>query len=212
MGQKIHPKCFRLGITQNHLSNWFCEKKLYSALVFEDITIRNILKKIFSEKQITISEIEIERINENSILSIFVSTSNINKFLKLNLEEIEKLLKKTIPTLNTVCLIPKNVEDKTTDTMFVAEQIVKKLENRYPFKRAMKEAIRQAQASGIEGIKIQVSGRLNGAEIARTEWKREGRVPLHTIRAKIGYSYQTAATIYGIIGVKVWLFLGEIKS
>lgn len=214
MGQKIHPKCFRLGINQNHLSNWFCEKKFYSNLIVEDLEIRSNLKKILTEKQITISEIEIERINSNDVLYIYVSTSNISRFLKLNLEEIEKSLKKKFSNLNlkTISLIPKSIEDKTRDPNLVTEQIVKKLENRYPFKRAMKEAIRQSQASGIEGIKIQVSGRLNGAEIARSEWKREGRVPLHTIRAKIGYSYQTAATIYGILGVKVWLFLGEIKG
>jgi small subunit ribosomal protein S3 len=210
VGQKIHPKCLRLGITQEHLSNWYGDKTLYSNLISEDFFIRKFLQNFLQQKQISVSDINIQR--TNNLTSVFISTPNVAKFVKLNLTEIDFLLKKKIKTLQNIIVVPNNVTDRSKDASLVAEQVVKKLENRYPFKRAMKEAIRQVQASGVEGIKIQISGRLNGAEIARSEWKREGRVPLHTLRAKIGYSYQTASTIYGILGVKVWLFLGEVSK
>jgi small subunit ribosomal protein S3 len=209
VGQKIHPKCLRLGITQQHLSNWFGDKKSYSNLILQDFLIRNFLQDFLSKKQISISDIQIER--TYNLISVFILTPNVAKFVKLNLVELRESLTRSIKSNDNLIFIPINIPNKSQETSLVAEQVVKKLENRYPFKRAMKEAIRQTQASGIEGIKIQVSGRLNGAEIARSEWKREGRVPLHTLRAKIGFAYQTAFTIYGILGVKVWLFLGEVK-
>jgi small subunit ribosomal protein S3 len=214
MGQKIHPKCFRLGITQNHLSNWFSKKTIYSELLQEDTIIRDDLMILFKQKKIFISDIEIERVNKTILVKINILKENLVKFFKCNLEEIEKNLTKKLFSSKKIFLFPKSIneKEKTKDVNLIIKDIIKKLENRYPFKRAMKETIRQCQLSGIKGIKIKISGRLNGAEIARSEWKREGRVPLQTLQAKIGYSSQTASTIYGILGVKVWVFLGEVTK
>ena len=210
MGQKINPKCFRLGVTQHHLSTWFGPKTSYSDLIMEDFLIRKTLTEIFKQEYVKVSEIQIERYKRNEAVILFISTPTINQLLQINVSKIEEALRKKIKANRKFYLVPKVIDDESKDANLVAAQIVNKLENRFPFKRAMKESIRQSQASAVPGIKIQVSGRLNGIEIARSEWRREGRVPLHTLRAKIDYAHQTASTIYGIIGVKVWLFLGEV--
>jgi small subunit ribosomal protein S3 len=209
VGQKINPKCFRLGVTQNHLSTWFGNKTSYSDLIIEDFLIRKTLTEIFKQEYVKVSEINIERYKKNEAVILFIFTPTINQLLQINVSKIETALRKKIKANRKFYLVPKVIDDEAKDANLVAAQIVNKLENRFPFKRAMKESIRQSQASEVPGIKIEVSGRLNGIEIARSEWRREGRVPLHTLRARIDYSHQTASTIYGIIGVKVWLFLGE---
>ena len=212
MGQKIHPNGLRLGIVQDHLSTWFENKTRYSKVLNEDFAIRRVLKQIFEKRQIQISDIKISRYTQNKTVLIYISTVEINKLAEMNLVLIQGLLKKSFGEDKTFELIPEIVEESQKDANLMALKVVSKLRDRVPFKRAMKDCIQECYLAGVLGIKIQVSGRLNGVEIARSEWKRQGRVPLHTLQAKIKYSQQVAHTIYGIIGVKVWIFLGEDQS
>lgn len=250
MGQKTHPKGFRLTTTQKHLSEWYGNKLIYPSLIEEDFIIREKINNSFSEF-LSISKVEINRINQNidnkeyvniTIHALFPRAKEMyRKVAKYFTDTIENSNAKTLSLLNnnkgtlkrfTSLLLKRNIrnlirflqvkyeknysisinfiknpfEDSTLIAKFIAEQ----LEKRVPFRRAVKQAIKKVQRTELKGIKIQVSGRLNGIEMARSEWKRDGQVPLHTLKAKIDYSSYRAETIYGTIGIKVWLFAGNI--
>lgn len=255
MGQKTHPKGFRLITTQKHLSSWYSSKYSYPSLIKEDYFIRSNIEKTFNDI-LSISKIEIERINEEgqkqeqititlhalfprekeisrklgkyfldledskdlknkvlklkNISSLYSSKENIKKFTSL-------LLKRTIrnfirflqvKTNKNYFLNIKFIKNPFEDAALIAKFIADQLEKRTPFRRAVKQTIKKVQRTFMKGVKVQVSGRLNGIDIARSEWKLDGQVPLHTLKANIDYTHQMAQTIYGVIGIKVWLFKG----
>jgi small subunit ribosomal protein S3 len=209
VGQKIHPTGFRLGINQEHRSVWFANSNRYPELVKEDFQIRDYVYKQLSNAGI--SDIRIERKADQ--IDLEVQTARPGVVVGRGGSGIEALRTGLQDLLGGNRQIRINVVEVTrvdADATLLAEYITQQLERRVSFRRVVRQAIQRAQKAGVEGIKIQVSGRLNGAEIARTEWTREGRVPLHTLRADLDYSYQTAHTQYGILGVKVWIFKGEI--
>lgn len=216
MGQKIHPVGFRLGITQEHQSRWFADSGRYPKLLQEDYTIRNFLEKNpFKLKSLDspgIAKVRIERKADQIDLEIHTSRPGVVVGRGgQGIEELRTGLQKALKDNNRQIRI--NVVEVAridADAALIAESVVRDLERRVSFRRVVRQAIQRAQKAGIEGIKIQISGRLNGAEIARTEYTREGKVPLHTLRADIDYAYRTAQTIYGILGIKVWVFKGEI--
>ena len=209
MGQKTHPLGFRLGITQTHRSSWFEVSKNYPKTLEEDFVIRSYVEKEVSSAGL--SKILINRKSDQIEIDIHASRpgvivgrsgSGIEK-MKLDLNKLTKNAKQ----------IRINVSELSRpdgDAALIAEFIAQQLEKRVAFRRATRQAIQKAQRSDVKGIKVQVSGRLNGAEIARTEWVREGRVPLQTLRADIDYATKKAFTIYGILGIKVWVFNGEV--
>ncbi len=209
MGQKIHPTGFRLGITKEHRSRWFADSKRYPELLQEDHKIRQYVDKNLNNAGI--SDVRIERKADQ--IDLEVHTARPGVVVGRGGSGIEKLRTELQELLGNNRQIRINVVEVArvdADAELIAEYIVQQLERRVSFRRVVRQAIQRAQRAEVQGIKIQVSGRLNGAEIARTEWTREGRVPLHTLRANIDYSYRTAKTIYGILGVKVWIFKGEI--
>lgn len=209
MGQKIHPIGFRLGITQEHRSRWFADTKRYPELLQEDHKIRQYVEKNLSNAGI--SAIRIERKADQIDLEIHTARPGV--VVGRGGSGIETLRTGLQSALGSNRQIRINVIEVTrvdADAELIAEYIAQQLERRVSFRRVVRQAIQRAQRAEVQGIKVQVSGRLNGAEIARTDWTREGRVPLHTLRANIDYSYRTAKTIYGILGVKVWVFKGEI--
>lgn len=210
MGQKIHPIGFRLGITQEHRSQWFADAKRYPDLLQEDYIIREYVTKNLNNAGI--SKVRIERKADQIDLEIYTARPGVVvgrggagiDSLRTGLQKSLKDSSRQI-RINVV-----EVARVDADAELIAEYVVQQLERRVSFRRVVRQAIQRAQRAGVEGIKIQVSGRLNGAEIARTEYTREGKVPLHTLRADIEYSYRTAQTIYGVLGIKVWVFKGEI--
>jgi len=209
VGQKIHPTGFRLGITKEHRSRWFADTKRYPELLQEDHKIRQYVEKTLNNAGI--SDVRIERKADQ--IDLEVHTARPGVVVGRGGSGIEKLRTELQELLGNNRQIRINVVEVTrvdADAELIAEYIIQQLERRVSFRRVVRQAIQRAQRAEVQGIKIQVSGRLNGAEIARTEWTREGRVPLHTLRANIDYSYRTAKTIYGILGVKVWIFKGEI--
>ena len=210
MGQKIHPIGFRLGVIQDHRSRWFADGALYPERLQEDYKIRQFVVKNLSNAGI--SEVRIERKADQ--IDLEVRTARPGVVVGRGGTGIESLragLQKALKDNNRQIRINVvEVARVDAEAALVAEYIVQQLERRVSFRRVVRQAIQRAQRAGVEGIKIQVSGRLNGAEIARTEWTREGRVPLHTLRADVDYSYRTAQTTYGILGVKVWIFKGEV--
>lgn len=206
MGQKVHPYGFRLGYTKNWLSRWF-SKKEYPAFVLEDDRLRKYVKKKLY--QAGISRIEIERAGGKVRLIIHTARPGIVIGRKgIEIEKLRDDLKKQFQTEFTIEV--NEIRRPETDAQLVAENIALQLERRVAFRRAMKRTVGLARRFGAEGIKVYCSGRLAGAEIARSEWYRDGRVPLHTLRADIDYGYAIARTTYGVIGVKVWIFKGEI--
>ncbi|HKK33834.1 MAG TPA: 30S ribosomal protein S3 [Desulfomicrobiaceae bacterium] len=206
MGQKVHPYGFRLGYNKNWLSRWY-SKKDYPKFVFEDNKLRKFVKKKLYHAGI--AKIEIERAADKVRLILFTARPGI--VIGRKGVEIEKLRGELRHKFQTDFSIEVNeIRRPETDAQLVAENIATQLERRVAFRRAMKRTIGIAQKFGAQGIKISCAGRLGGAEIARTEWQREGRVPLHTLRADIDYGFAEAHTTYGIIGVKVWVFKGEI--
>lgn len=227
MGQKINPLGFRLGVIQKPRSQWFAKDKHYSQLVIEDSFLRKILMTQFPEAGIT--SIEIHRKLDQIKIEIRLARpatiigrdgngleelrknieKKLTKFRKLNFYFYKNIFSEGLEKPKISLHITK-LATPDLEAAFLADFVVEQLEKRIPFRRAVRQAIQRAQRAQIKGIKIQVSGRLNGAEIARSEWVREGRVPLQTLRADIDYSYKTAKTIYGIIGVKIWLFKGEV--
>jgi small subunit ribosomal protein S3 len=212
VGQKIHPTGFRLGITQEHRSRWFAEPRRYPELLQEDYRIRNYIATDKDLKNAGISDVRIERKADQ--IELEVRTARPGVVVGRGGAGIESLragLQKLLNDPNRQIRINVvEVARVDADAVLVAEYVAQQLERRVSFRRVVRQAIQRAQRAGVEGIKIQVSGRLNGAEIARTEYTREGKVPLHTLRADIDYHYCTAQTIYGILGIKVWIFKGEI--
>lgn len=216
MGQKIHPVGFRLGITQEHRSRWFADSDRYPKLLQEDYTIRNFIEKnpykLKSLDSPGISQVRIERKADQIDLEVHTARPGVVVGRGgQGIEELRVGLQKALgDTDRQIRINVIEVARVDADSGLIAEYVGQQLERRVSFRRVVRQAIQRAQRAGIEGIKIQVSGRLNGAEIARTEYTREGKVPLHTLRADIDYAYRTAQTIYGILGIKVWVFKGEI--
>ena len=208
MGHKVHPYGFRLGYNKNWKSRWFSDKK-YAEYVFEDSKLRNYVKeKLFHAG---ISKIEIERAADKIRLILFTARPGI--VIGRKGAEIEKLRAELKAKFGREFVIEVNeIRRPETDAQLVAESIAQQLERRVAFRRAIKKTLGMAQKFGTQSIKMQCGNRLGGAEIARTEWAREGRVPLHTLRADIDYGVALAKTTYGIIGIKVWVFKGEILS
>nr|YP_001019089.1 ribosomal protein S3 [Chlorokybus atmophyticus]Q19VB0.2 RecName: Full=Small ribosomal subunit protein uS3c; AltName: Full=30S ribosomal protein S3, chloroplastic [Chlorokybus atmophyticus]ABD62251.2 ribosomal protein S3 [Chlorokybus atmophyticus]WKT05637.1 ribosomal protein S3 [Chlorokybus atmophyticus] len=208
MGQKIHPLGFRLGITQDHRSHWFAKPAQYRQLLQEDNSIRNFLRtKLINAG---IARIDIQRKADQVEIEVRTARPGLivgrsGKGVENLLRDLQEQFKNKRRFRITITYIP----EPDLESTLIAEFIAQRLEARAPFRRAMRQAIQRATRAGVEGIKIQVAGRLNGAEIARSEWVREGRVPLQTLRANIDYSYCQAKTIYGILGIKVWMFKGE---
>lgn len=211
MGQKTHPLGFRINITQQHKSSWCSKKQTYAKFLKEDYIIRQHITK--SLKSASIVNIQINRKVDQ--VEIEIKTARPGIILGKSGAGIENLRDEIDKKLKSQTQIRINVIEVTEpdrEAPIIAEFISQQLEKRVAFRRAIRQAIQRAQKANIKGIKVQVSGRLNGAEIARSEWVREGRVPLQTLRADIDYSYKRAQTIYGVLGIKVWLFKGEILS
>lgn len=209
MGQKIHPIGFRLGITKEHKSCWYADTKHYPALLQEDRRVRDYVNKNLSNAGI--ADIRIERKADQIDLAIHTARPGVVVGRGgSGIEQLRVGLQKELGGNRQIRINVIEVSRVDADATLIAEYITQQLERRVSFRRVVRQAIQRAQRAEVKGIKIQVGGRLNGAEIARSEWVREGRVPLHTLRADIDYSYRTAQTIYGILGVKVWVFKGEI--
>ncbi|OGL40604.1 MAG: 30S ribosomal protein S3 [Candidatus Schekmanbacteria bacterium RBG_16_38_11] len=206
MGQKVHPTGFRLGINKTWDSKWYA-KKNFAKFLHEDLQIRKFVRSRL--ERAGVSKIEIERASDNLRVNIYSSRPGIvigkrgSEIDRLK-DELKKIISKNV-TINTF-----EIKKAEIDSQLVAENVALQLERRIAFRRAMKKNVASALRFGAQGIKIRCSGRLGGAEIARTEWFREGRVPLHTLRADVDYGFAEARTTYGIIGVKVWIYKGEI--
>lgn len=242
MGQKTHPKGFRLVTTQKHLSEWYSSKINYPVLIKEDYLIRSKIHDVFNEF-LSISKIEITRITQEvdsqeyvnlKIYALFprakemsrkvttyfneknevrggvlnTSKDNLKAFttllLKRNIRNLIRTLQ--VETKKNYYVTIEFIKNPFEDATLIAKYIAEQLEKRTPFRRAVKQTIKKVKNTATKGIKVEVSGRLNGIDIARSEWKRDGRVPLHTLTATIDYTHQIAHTIYGVIGIKVWLF------
>lgn len=213
MGQKTHPLGFRLGITQDHKSTWYSNLNQYANVLKEDDTIRTYIGTIAKSK--SISNVQIKRNGLNDQIQLNIETGKPGVLvgdLGTGLETLLSNVKKLLPSNRQLTINVFEVEKVDLDASLLADLVVEQLEKRVAFRRAIREALQRAQKQNVKGIKIQVSGRLNGAEIARSEWIREGRVPLQTLRADIDYATKEANTIYGILGIKVWLFRSEILS
>ncbi len=210
MGQKVHPIGIRLGITKDWASNWYANSQQYPKYVYADYQVREFLKKKL--KEASVSRIVIERPARKANITIHTARPGI--VIGKKGEDIEKLRREICKILELplqdVRLNIAEIRKPELDAQLVAEGIAQQLERRVMFRRAMKRAVTNTMRLGAEGIKVKVGGRLNGAEIARSEWYLEGRVPLHTFRADIDYGFSEAKTTYGIIGVKVWVFRGEV--
>jgi len=206
VGQKVHPYGFRLGINRSWRSRWFARKD-YGSLLLEDLNLKRMLKKKFFHAGI--SHIEVERAANKLTIIIFTARPGIIVGKKGS--EIEKLKKDLqVLTGRDVNLKIQEVSKPELDSQLVSEGIAQQLEKRIAFRRAMRRAVDSTLRFGAKGIKVRVSGRLNGAEIARTEWYLNGQLPLHTLRADIDYGFAQAYTTYGVIGVKVWIYKGEV--
>ncbi len=210
MGQKVHPTGIRLGITRDWTSKWYAHSKNFPALLQTDYTVREFLKKRLAEA--SVSRIHIERAARR--VNITIHTARPGIVIGKKGEDIEKVRAEVARRLHLpvqdVRLNIAEIRKPETDAQLVAEGIAQQIEKRVMFRRAMKRSVMNTMRSGALGIKVRASGRLNGAEIARTEWSREGRIPLHTFRADIDYGFAEARTTYGVIGVKVWIFKGEV--
>lgn len=207
MGQKTHPVGFRLGTTKTWNSRWFSSRKDYWRLLHEDIFFRNLIKEKLYHTGV--AKVEIERAAEKVKVSIWTARPGLVIGKKgAGIDALNQELQKHSP--HTVVLNIQEVRKPETDAQLIAENVAMQLERRVAFRRAMKKAIQTGLKLGAEGVKIHVSGRLGGAEIARAEWIREGRVPLHTLRADIDFGFAEAKTTYGQIGVKAWVYKGEI--
>ena len=210
MGQKVHPIGIRLGITKDWSSKWYADSQTFPKYVATDHKIREFLKKKLS--QASVSRIQIERPAKKAHITVHTARPGI--VIGKKGEDIEKLRQAVSKLMNLplgdIRINIAEIRKPELDATLVAEGIAQQLERRIMFRRAMKRAVTNTMRLGAGGIKVKVGGRLNGAEIARSEWYREGRVPLHTLRADIDYGTAEALTTYGIIGVKVWIFKGEI--
>jgi small subunit ribosomal protein S3 len=210
MGQKVNPIGIRLGITRDWVSKWYAGKKQFPAHVHTDFRVRAFLRKRLAEA--SVSRIQLERAAKK--VNITIQTARPGIVIGKKGEDIEKLRQETAKLLGMavtdVRLNIAEIRKPELDAQLVADSIAQQIEKRVMFRRAMKRAVMSTMRSGALGVKVRVSGRLNGAEIARTEWYREGRIPLHTFRADIDYGLSEARTTYGVIGVKVWIFKGEV--
>ena len=227
MGQKVHPVGFRLGYSKNHQSTWFTNPKTYSILIAQDRLLREVLFEQYRDAGISAIEIE-RKLNK---IQITVKTARPRVILqtgKQGLEDLQKSLETQLhkymvkhvfsqkkyaffeqsysekPT--QIAIFVTKLKNPNADVTVISKFLVDQLEQRVAFRKAIRKAIQRAQRQNVQGIKIQISGRLNGAEIARSEWVRKGRVPLQTLRANIDYTYTTAKTIYGLLGIKIWVF------
>ncbi len=209
MGQKVHPIGMRLGIVKDWTSTWYADSKDYANFLNLDLEIRDFVRKRLSHA--SVSNIKIERPANNAVLTIHTARPGI--VIGKKGEDIERLRGEVSRKMGMpVHINIEEIRKPEIEAHLVAESVAQQLERRIMFRRAMKRAVGNAMRLGAQGIKIKVGGRLNGAEIARSEWYREGRVPLHTLRADIDYGFAEASTTYGLIGVKVWIFKGEILS
>ena len=213
MGQKTHPLGFRLGITQQHRSAWYANFNEYANLLEEDNQIRTYLNKL--AKTASISNIQINRNGLSDQIQLNIETGRPGVLVGENGSGVKNLLsniKKILPPSRQLTINIIEVEKVNLNASLIGDLVVEQLEERIAFRKAIRKAMQSALDENVNGIKIQVSGRLNGAEIARSEWIREGRVPLQTLRADIDYATKEAHTIYGVLGVKVWLFKNEILA
>ncbi len=207
MGQKVHPIGIRLGISKQHNAKWYAEKEQFSDQLVKDIKVRDYLHDKLAHA--SISKIEIERPAKNARITIHSARPGI--VIGKKGEDIEKLKNELSKMMGLPTHVSVNeIRKPELDAFLVAQGIASQLERRIMFRRAMKRAVSSAMRLGALGIRVAVAGRLNGADIARTEWYREGQVPLHTLRADIDYATAKAQTTYGIIGVKVWIYKGEV--
>ncbi|MCA0325934.1 MAG: 30S ribosomal protein S3 [Proteobacteria bacterium] len=206
MGQKIHPTGFRLSVSRNWASRWYANNRDFAGMLAEDIKVREYLKTKL--KNAAVSRVLIERPAKNARITIYSARPGV--VIGKKGEDIEKLKKDLAAQLGVpVAVNIEEVRKPEVDAQLIADSITQQLEKRIMFRRAMKRAMQNAMRLGAQGIKIMSAGRLNGIEIARTEWYREGRVPLHTLRADIDYGFSEAKTTYGVIGVKVWVYKGD---
>ena len=209
MGQKVHPIGFRLGITTEHTSKWYAQGQEYPEFLLKDLMVKEYLKKKLS--QASVSKITIERPSKAAEITIHTARPGI--VIGKKGEDVEILRRKVASmmdiNLNNVKINIEEIRKPEVDAQLVSEGIASQLERRIMYRRAMKRAVQNSMRLGVLGIKVNIAGRLNGAEIARSEWYREGRVPLHTLKAKIDYGFAEALTTYGIIGIKTWIFSGE---
>lgn len=206
MGQKVHPIGFRLGVSKDWASKWYAEGKDYANFLEKDFEVREFIRKKLAHA--SVSQIQIERPRNGAQITIFTARPGI--VIGRKGEDIEVLKREISAIIGVPTSV--NIEEirrPELDAYLVADGIAKQLERRVMFRRAMKRSVASTMRLGAAGIKVSIAGRLNGAEIARTEWYREGRVPLHTLRADIDYGFAEAHTTYGVIGVKVWIFKGE---
>ena len=210
MGQKVHPTGMRLGISTDWTSKWYADGRDYAEFLGNDLEIRDYLKKKLS--QASVSRIQINRPARAAFITIHTARPGI--VIGKKGEDIEALrheiARRTGLSVNNVKINIEEIRKPEIDAQLVAESIAQQLERRIMFRRAMKRAVSNAMRLGVLGIKVNVAGRLNGAEIARSEWYREGRVPLHTLRADIDYGFAEAKTTYGIIGIKTWIYKGDV--
>ena len=207
MGHKVNPIGFRLGVIKEHNSVWYADKKDYAKNLLNDIQVREFLDKRLVKA--SVSKIVIERPAQNARITIHTARPGI--VIGKKGEDVDRLRREVSDMMGVpVHINIEEVRKPDLDARLVAQNVAGQLERRVMFRRAMKRAVQNAMRQGAKGIKIQVGGRLGGAEIARSEWYREGRVPLHTLRADIDYGTYEAHTTYGVIGVKVWIFKGEI--
>jgi len=208
MGQKVHPIGFRIGVTQTHRSQWFAKPKDYAKLVEEDLLIREFVERRLPEAGI--SRVNISRQVDRIEIEFFTARPRALVGAKgETLTQLRDEIKAKLPETRNVALYVTKTQQPEMEAICIAENIAEQLEKRTPFRRTMRQAIMRARKAGADGIKVQISGRLNGAEIARHGLARECRVPLHTIRADIDYATARAQTLYGILGIKVWVCKGE---
>ena len=207
MGQKVHPTGIRLGVVKDHNSVWYADSKTYAQNLINDLEVREyILKKLDAA---SVSRVKIERPAQTARITIFTARPGI--VIGKKGEDVDGLRKDLSAKMGVpVHINIEEIRKPDVDARLVAQNVAQQLERRVMFRRAMKRVVQNAMRQGAEGIKVQVGGRLGGAEIARTEWYREGRVPLHTLRADIDYATYEAHTTYGVIGVTVWIFKGEV--
>ena len=207
MGQKVHPTGIRLGIVTTWTSTWYSDSKGYPDYLYTDLKVREYLRKKLS--QASVSRIQIERPARNARITIHTARPGI--VIGKKGEDVEALRKEVSKMMGVpVHITIEEIRKPELDAQLVAESITQQIERRIRYRRAMRRAVNNAMRLGAQGIKVNVAGRLNGAEIARSEWYREGRVPLHTFRADIDYGFAEANTTSGVIGIKVWIFKGEV--
>lgn len=208
MGQKVDPRGLRLGITRSWDSNWYADKKEYVKYFHEDVQIKEFIKKNYFHTGI--SKVRIERTSPSQVV-VHIHTGKAGLIIGRKGAEIDAIrVKLEKLTAKKVTVKVQEIKEQNKDAVLVAESIAAQIEKRIAYKKAMTQAIARTMKSGAKGIKVMISGRLNGAEIARSEWAVEGKVPLHTLRADIDYAVATAHTTYGALGIKVWIFHGEV--